>query len=287
MFSRLTNKLSGIVIGAVAVLAIVGAGAAMAAQNHVGPFTSGSSAAATSGAQSKTSFEAQGVIQQVNYDQGTTQSGSFVLLLSENQSTATIFFNAQTEIEADHSGDDEGQGDNDAGQVTLQVGQSARIEGALQSDGSILASEIKIDVAAAGTATTLPEPGEDGQLTGVIQSIDTTGQTFVLAQDNGAGTVTIAFDASTNIEHEDSSATFAVGAHVRVEVVAHADGSLYAKEIKPASDDGHGDGDTGQGGGSDDGSGGGSDNSGSGNSGSGDGSSGNGGSGGGDGGPGH
>ncbi|HEU5199297.1 MAG TPA: DUF5666 domain-containing protein [Ktedonobacterales bacterium] len=272
MFSRLTNKLSGMVIGAVAVLAIVGAGAAMAAQNHVGPFTSSSSAAAKGAAQTESSFEAQGVIQQVNYDQGTTQSGSLVLLLSGNQSTATIRFNAQTEIEANHSGDDEGQGDDDAGQVTLQAGQSAKIEGTLQSDGSILASEIKLDVAVAGTPTKEPEPGEDEKLTGVIQSIDTTGQTFVLAQDSGAGAVTIAFDASTTIEHEDSDAAFAVGSHVRVEVVARADGSLYAKEIKPASDDGSGSG---------------SGNSGPGNGGSGDGGSSSGSSGGGDGGPGH
>lgn len=271
MFSRLTNKLSGMIIGAVAVLAIVGAGAAMASQTHVGPFANSAHTASSGAPQTGSSFEARGVIQQINYDEGTTQSGSLVLLLSGNQSTATIRFNAHTEIEADHSGGDEGQGDNDAGQATLQVGQSASIEGALQADGSILASEIKIGVTVAGTPTREPEAGEDEKLTGIIQSIDTTGQTFVLAQDSGGGIVTIAFDASTAIEHEDSGATFAVGSHVRVEVVARADGSLYAKEIKPASDDG----DNGQDGGSDDGSGGGH-----------DGGSGSGGSGG-DGGPGH
>jgi hypothetical protein len=246
MFSRLTNKLSGMMIGAVAVLAVVGAGAAMASQTHVGPFANSSHTATSGTSQTESSFEAQGIIQQINYDQGTTQSGSLALLLSGNQSTATIHFNAQTEIEADHSGDDEGQGDDDAGQVTLQVGQSARIEGALQADGSILAREIKIGVTVAGTPTKEPEPGEDEELTGVIQSIDTIGQTFVLAQDNGGGTVTIAFDTSTTIEHEDSGATFAAGSHVRVEVSARADGTLYAQEIKPASDDG----DTGQDGGS-------------------------------------
>lgn len=256
MFSRLTNKLSGMIIGAVAVLAIVSAGAAMAAQNHVGPFTNSPNSASGEATQTESSFEAQGVIQQVTFDPATTQSGSLVLLLSGKQSTATIFFNAQTEIGEDQSGDQQGQGTDDQ-QVSLQVGQSVKIEGTLQSDGSVLASEIKITGAIAGTPTQVPEPGEDEKLTGVIQSIDTTGQTFVLAQDNGGGTVTIAFDAGTNIEHEDGGATFAVGAHVRVEVLARADGSLYAKEIKPASDDGQGDGDNGSG---NSGSGGGSDN---------------------------
>ena len=259
MFSRLTNKLSGMIIGAVAVLAIVSAGAAMAAQNHVGPFTSSPNGASGGATQTESSFEARGVIQQVTFDPATTQSGNLVLVLSGNQSTATIFFNAQTEIGADHSGDQQSQGTDDQ-QVSLQVGQRATIEGALQADGSVLASEIKITGAVAGTPTQEPESGEDEKLTGVIQSIDTTGQTFVLAQDNGGGTVTIAFDVGTNIEYEDGGAIFAVGAHVRVEVLARADGSLYAQEIKPASDDGQGDGDNGH-------SGDGSGNSGSGNSG--------------------
>ena len=271
MFSRMTNKLSGMIIGAVAVLAIVGAGAAMASQTHVGPFANSSHTASGGASQTESSFEAQGVIQQVNYDQGTTQSGSLVLLLSGNQSSATIRFNAQTKIEANHSGDDEGQGD-DAGQVMLQVGQNAKVEGTLQSDGSVLASEIKIGVTVAGTPTREPESGEDEKLTGIIQSIDTTGQTFVLAQDNGGDIVTIAFDASTDIEHEDSGATFAVGSHVRVDVVKRSDGSLYATEINTGADDG----DNGQGSGSGDGSGGGR-----------DGGSGSSSSGGSDGGPGH
>ncbi len=283
MFSRLTNKLSGMIIGAVAVLAIIGAGAAMASQTHVGPFANSSHTSSSGASQTESSFEAQGAIQQVSYDQGTTQSGNFTFLPNGKQTTVTVLFTAQSKIEGDSEGEDQGNATTEP--VTLQAGQRAKVEGTLQSDGSVLASEIKIDVTVAGTSTREPEPGEDEKLTGIIQSIDTIGQTFMLAQDNGGGTVTIAFDASTSVEHEDSSATFAVGSHVQVEVVARADGSLYAKEIKPASDDGQGDGDNGQDGGPDDGSGG-SGNSGAGSGGSGDGGSGSGGSGG-DGGPGH
>lgn len=134
------------------------------------------------------------------------------------------------------------------------------------------------------TQTGQPEQGEDKKLTGTILSIDTTGQTFVLTPDDGSAAATIAFDANTNVEKEDGANPLAVGAHVRVEVIQRADGSLYAQEIKLVSD-GHGDGD-GNGGGSDDG---GSDGHGGSGSGGSNGGSGHGGDGGGsdDGGSGH
>jgi hypothetical protein len=128
------------------------------------------------------------------------------------------------------------------------------------------------------TETGQPEPGEDTTLIGTIQSIDTTGQAFVLAPDDGSAAVTIAFDARTNIDREDGDNggnPFVVGAHVRVEVVKRADGSLYAREIK-LNKSGQGDGDgNGQDGGSGDGNDGGS----SGHDGSGSGGSGDNGSG--------
>lgn len=265
MFSRLTNKLSGMIIGAVAVLAIVGAGAAMASQNHVGPFASSSHSASSGASQSESSFEAQGVIQQVTFDQGTTQSGNLTFLPDGKQATVTVLFNAQSKMEADQSGDNEGQGDNSDQQVTLQAGQHAKVEGTLQADGSVLASEIKVDVVANGAPTKEPGDGEDDEdqeLTGAVQSIDTSGQTFVLLPDNGGAAVTIAYDSQTRVEQEDHGTPFAAGAHVQVEVVKRADGSLYATEIKTGTDDG----DNGQDGSGDGGSGAGNGNGGSGGS---------------------
>lgn len=259
MFSRLTNKLSGMIIGAVAVLAIVGAGAAMASQNHLGPFASSSHSASSGASQSASSFEAQGVIQQVTFDQGTTQSGNLTFLPDGKQATVTVLFNAQSHIES--ASNDEGQGKASDQQAMLQAGQHAKVEGTLQADGNVLASEIKVDVAVNGAPTKEPGDGEDDEeqeLTGAIQSIDTNGQTFVLLPDNGGAAITIAYDSRTRIEQEDHGTPFAAGAHVKVEVVKRADGSLYATEIKTGTDDG----DNGQDGSGDGGSGGGNDGSG-------------------------
>lgn len=259
MFSRLTNKLSGMIIGAVAVLAIVGAGAAMASQNHLGPFASSSHSASSGASQSASSFEAQGVIQQVTFDQGTTQSGNLTFLPDGKQIPVTVLFNAQSHIES--ASNDEGQGKASDQQAMLQAGQHAKVEGTLQADGNVLASEIKVDVAVNGAPTKEPGDGEDDEeqeLTGAIQSIDTNGQTFVLLPDNGGAAITIAYDSRTRIEQEDHGTPFAAGAHVKVEVVKRADGSLYATEIKTGTDDG----DNGQDGSGDGGSGGGNDGSG-------------------------
>src|SRR5579885_2999108 len=158
--------------------------------------------------------------------------------------------------------------------ILIGTGVVAAAQGHLAS----LTSSNSTQAAAHGdqepTETGQPEQGEDTTLTGTIQSIDITGQTFVLAPDDGSAAVTIAFDAKTNIDREDGDNggnPFVVGAHVRVEVVKRADGSLYAREIK-LDESGHGDGDSnGQDGGSGDGDNGGSSgHGGSGSSGSGD-----------------
>lgn len=82
----------------------------------------------------------------------------------------------------------------------------------------------------AARATGAREPGEDQKLVGTVQSINRTQHTFVLQRDGQRGTVTIAFNASTNIERN----SLFVGAHDLVEVIRRANGTLLATEIKPA-----------------------------------------------------
>jgi hypothetical protein len=92
---------------------------------------------------------------------------------------------------------------------------------------------------------------EDFKIVGTITSIDGTKQTFVLLPDGKNGSVTISFDANTNIE--GGQATLKTGGQVSVEVLQHADGSLSAIEVKPSpagngnnvsvDDHGHDDGD--------------------------------------------
>jgi hypothetical protein len=151
--------------------------------------------------------------------------------------------------------------------------------------GAVMAAQTHVGPFSAGS-TSQPDPRDDQDLVGKIQSVDQTGQTFVLAPDDGSAATIIAFDANTNIEQENGSNPLAVGAHVNVETLKRSDGSLYATEIKLTQNDqdgsaGQGDGDgnggSGNGGsGGHDGSGGGS---GDGNNGGSGGGSGEGGSG--------
>jgi hypothetical protein len=257
----LKAKLSTIIISAVAVATVAGAGAVLAAHGNAGnASTSASTSAGASAQHNENGFEAQGVIQQVTFDQGTTQSGSLVFLPNKQQTTVTVVFNASTkiEVEGDTSTTSQGQGDDDgAHQGTLQAGMNAEVKGTLQTDGSVLASNIEAHTKAANdNDDTNNNDQEDQQMVGVIQSVDQNAHTFVLLPDGQTTPVTIAFDAKTNIEdgHDGGqNAALAAGAHVRVEVVKQADGSLYAKEIKPADNQGDGDQNGGNNGGDGDG----------------------------------
>src|SRR5437879_12137778 len=63
---------------------------------------------------------------------------------------------------------------------------------------------------------------EDYKIVGTITSVDGTKQTFVLLPDGKNGSVTISFDANTNIE--GGQATLKRGGQVSVAVLQHADG---------------------------------------------------------------
>lgn len=236
------NKLVSIIVAAVAVFTVAGAGAAWAAQSHN---PSSSAHPADGAAQAGSSFEAQGVIQQVLFDQGTTHSGSLTFLPNGKQTTVAVTFTTATEIHIGTAGSS-GQGGNASPQATLQAGMTIKVEGTVQADGSLLAREISANAGDANDNDDNNNDQEDQTLTGVIQSVDTSAQTFEFLADGQTAAVTIAYDANTRIEDEHdgdhSGASLAAGARVQVEVVTRADGSLYAKEISPANDN-QGDGD--------------------------------------------
>lgn len=265
MVSWLKTKLTIIIIAAVAVFTVAGAGAVMAAQNHTFASTPRTSDGASS--QQQNEFEAQGVIQQITFDQNTTSSGNLSFLPDGDQTTVTVVFTTATHIEVGADATDADNSQNDTG--TLQVGMSARVEGVVQADGSVLAKEINAN----GNDANNGNDQDDQRLFGVVQSIDQTGQTFVLLPDGQTTPVTIAFDAQTNVDEDNQGqghhSALTVGEHVRVETVKRADGSLYAKEIKPDSSNGGNGDDNGDNGGHNGGSGGGS-NGGHGGSGGGD-----------------
>ncbi len=250
-----TKLLTNLVV-VVAVL-VIGAGVVMAARGgSITPLASSSgdshSAQATGTEQheqnEQNEFNAHGMIQTITFDQGTTSSGSLEFLPDGQQATVTVAFTAQTHVQVKGG---------------LQTNVAVRVEGTKQSDGSVLAKEIN------DNAQGDEDNGQEDQtVPGVIQSIDTTAQTFVFLPDGQTATMTIAYDKNTNVEDGQKLAQLAAGQHVVVEMVKRADGSLYAKEIKNGQD---GDGHDGKGG-SDDGGNDGDGGSGHGGSGSGSGS---------------
>lgn len=240
-------KLTTIMIATVAVFALAGAGAVFAAQNHASNTASTPHTADGASSQQEHGFEAEGLIQQVAFDQGTTKSGSLVFLPDGKQDPVTVTFSTTTEMKfaGDSNSSSEGQNANSTQPGTLQAGMHAKVTGAVQTDGSVLANEIQVH--AQGANGNNDDDGNDDhgnndeqELVGVIQSVDQNVQTFVLLPDGQMTPVTIAFDAKTNVEdeHDDggNNAGLVAGAHVRVETITQSDGSLYAKEIKPAAD---------------------------------------------------
>ncbi len=262
-------KRTALLVGAIALAILIGTGVVAAAQGHLAPLTSGNSTQAAAHGDQEPTETGQpepgedttliGTIQSID-----TTGQTFVLAPDDGSAAVTIAFDANTRANDEEDGNNEGN--------PFVVGAHVRVEVVKRADGSLYAKEVEF------VQDEQQEPGEDTTLIGTIQSIDTTGQTFVLAPDDGSAAVTIAFDARTNIDREDGDNggnPFVVGAHVRVEVVKRADGSLYAREIK-LDKSGQGDGDgNGQDGGSGDGNDGGS----SGHDGSGSGGSGDNGSG--------
>lgn len=74
---------------------------------------------------------------------------------------------------------------------------------------------------------------ENQNLSGTIQSVDSTKQVFVLLADGKKSPQTLSFDPKTSIE--GGKATLKAGVHVRVEALKRADGSLYATEVERSS----------------------------------------------------
>ncbi len=132
----------------------------------------------------------------------------------------------------------------------LTVGERVEVQGAAQTDGSILARRVDVEEDAhAPTATPTPggptaTPGtpsptrtpkpKETEARGSIQGLDATGHTFMLM--TSSGMVTVATDASTKFEGDhDSSGGFAdlkLGERVEVEGVLQMDGSILAREVK-------------------------------------------------------
>jgi hypothetical protein len=127
------------------------------------------------------------------------------------------------------------QGDHMLTLADLTVGETVHVEGAVASDGSITATEIEV--------VTAEDEENEAEVEGVIQSIDATHSTFVVAvegDDEMAATmhtVTIATDAHTMIRSGDEAIAFgalATGNRVHVRGTRQSDGSVLASVIRVA-----------------------------------------------------
>src|SRR5207244_7457132 len=107
---------------------------------------------------------------------------------------------------------------------SIGVGAVVSVEGTSQSDGSVLAQQIEVNV---GVGTPPPPPGDDeGDFSGAIQSLPASG---LLGTWQVAGR-TVQVVSTTTLEQENGG--FAVGAIVEVEGLADANGVVVASKIE-------------------------------------------------------
>jgi uncharacterized protein DUF5666 len=141
----------------------------------------------------------------------------------------TVMTTAQTEVE---------RGDSSVPLSSLRVGETVKVEGILQADGSVVAREVKAQGPGPSptptpsprptpTPTPTPNPGRETELTGTVQSV--TPPTLRVS-----GT-TVMTNANTEIKRGDARialSSIQVGETVEVEGTLQADGTLLAREIK-------------------------------------------------------
>jgi hypothetical protein len=127
-----------------------------------------------------------------------------------------------------HGGD--GEGGEHITLADLTVGDTVRVEGKTQPDGSVLAREVTL-------LTTVPGPQQDC-IEGAVASVDASARTFVI------GTQTVHVTDATRFHEHSSFTDIVVGANARACGQVQADGSLLATSVRVG---GEGEGDDDQG----------------------------------------
>src|SRR6266404_4386705 len=103
----------------------------------------------------------------------------------------------------------------------IQVGMRVHVKALLQTDGSYLATEIKLQD---------DKIGGEQDVTGSVASVNTAAKSFVVT--TVSGPVTVKTDSSTTFKKKGSSGSFSDvvgGATVEVEATLQADGSVLAE----------------------------------------------------------
>ena len=122
---------------------------------------------------------------------------------------------------------------------SIGVGATVKVEGTTQPDGSVNASEIKVQVGVGGSpGSPPPGGGGEGEDGGGDNEADFTGPIESLPADGLLGVWTVAGKqvevvSTTRLEQEDGG--FAVGTIVEVEGLAGADGVIVASKVEVKS----------------------------------------------------
>ena len=137
----------------------------------------------------------------------------------------TVHVDASTEIDQE--------------QGSIGVGATVKVEGTTLTDGSVHASDIKVEVGVGGSpGSPPPGGGGDGEDNGGDTEADFTGPIQALPADGLLGTWTVAGKqvdvvSTTRLEQEDGG--FAIGTIVEVEGLADATGVIVASKIEVKS----------------------------------------------------
>jgi cytochrome c-type biogenesis protein CcmE len=110
---------------------------------------------------------------------------------------------------------------------SLQVGDTVKVEGQLQADSTVLASEIEVRHGEEHDGEE-EHDSADVEVEGMVDSLAPP-DLFVAGQ-------TVVVDSATEMEHDGDTltlASFHVGEMVRVEGVRRSDGSILARKLEP------------------------------------------------------
>jgi len=153
--------------------------------------------------------EVEGPVQSVN------APGSSLVVLDKRLGAVTVKTDSTTLIR---------HGETALPFSQIQVGMKVHVKALLQTDGSYLATEIKLQD---------DKIGGEQDVTGPVASVNTAARTFVVT--TVSGPITVKTDSSTTFKKKGSSASFAdvvTGATVEVEATLQADGSVLARKVE-------------------------------------------------------
>jgi uncharacterized protein DUF5666/carboxypeptidase family protein len=153
--------------------------------------------------------EIEGLVQSVN------APGSSLVVLDKRLGAVTVKADSTTLIR---------HGETALPFSQIQVGMEVHVKALLQTDGSYLATELKLQDEKIG--------GEE-DVTGSVASVNTAARSFVVT--TVSGPITVTTDSSTTFKKKGSSASFAdvvIGSTVEVEATLQADGTVLARKIE-------------------------------------------------------